>query len=306
MLKAWGSKCLLSLLMCDITGAFMLRIDLLQVIWCVHEAQTPSISLQACWLGASKPQMEGIAVARVFRRGYFESAETEGEEENAAVLDTYNNPCQSPTNLSSAYSPNTSTLATEYCLPCVSADTSLGSTKEDVLQHWWCGALLSLPHLESGDSQVSAIVRMYLLPSACKALVQACHIEKITLSTATLIWQTRASSEQIHPEVRGPCVVAGATLTPVGYLHVQSDVPRQYPLCWLSSLKTEEWEWMRERESTGKCYFITTFKAASQGKENNEENFSRDMRNKCPRFGKDPQGSKEAHTTDNSPEIWKL
>lgn len=79
--------------------------------------------------------MEGIAVARVFRRDYFESAETEGEEENAAVLDIYNNPCQSPTNLSSVYSPNTSTLATEYCLPCVSADTSLGSTKEDVLQH---------------------------------------------------------------------------------------------------------------------------------------------------------------------------
>lgn len=36
------------------------------------------------------------------------------------------------------------------------------------------------------------------------------------------------------------------------------------------------------------------------------ENFSRDMRNKCLKFGMDLQGFKEAHKTDNSPEMWKL
>lgn len=54
------------------------------------------------------------------------------------------------------------------------------------------------------------------------------------------LFRSRAISEQVHTEVRAPCTVAGATLTPTGYLHGQNDVPRQYPLCWLSSLKTEE------------------------------------------------------------------
>lgn len=74
--------------------------DLLHVIYSVHEAQTLSVAQQACWSGASKSQIEGIAVSKVFRRGLFVSAETEGEDEEqkAAVqhLDMYNIPLSTP------------------------------------------------------------------------------------------------------------------------------------------------------------------------------------------------------------------
>lgn len=68
--------------------------DPLDVIYSMREAQTLSVAQQACWLGASKSQAEGIAVSQVFRRGWFASAgtEVEDEEQNAAVqhLETYN------------------------------------------------------------------------------------------------------------------------------------------------------------------------------------------------------------------------